>query len=952
MHGETTARASLIPPCLHRAGAFAVSTLVPQVILLILNIRSWTLIHSGVEDEGRRQAMVLFGYLTGLLVVNGASIVCHAARRKPVPLVLSGLLMALHIGYLWLATPWIDSIIPRADQLWILPGERVLYYQYALIMPAVFHTLLNLACYPIRGRSGREALASLGLVIVIPVGLYIFVHTFVRVLDRVTMDVPTEIIFIILIGLTVLVIGALLRAIAALYRWLSEKGESAIVILTALVAIAAPIGGLLLNIKIPFPSDFQSPAVYALALVNGILLIIPNRTSRLLWFLRAVMFAFTLYFFVVFLPFLPLAIPAMLAIGAGFLVLTPTALFALHLRVLTLGWKEAWAARPRTGIVCGLLAVLVLPGILIGHACLDRYALNQGLDYVYAPDYAEPDAPPSPGRVLRSLESLRNVKEGIRAPFITDLYQAIVFGGLVLTDDKMDHLYRVFGGTKVPEKKRDQVMSSIFGSNRRAFRLSERRLSDPPPTDQVLLTELIRLPDAGHPCHDATVELTMTNTSALQGEFAARISLPPYVHITGFRLDIHGEWVEGRMFERTTALWVYRMIRDAARRDPAVLSYIDDRTLELRVFPFDSHQARRVQLDLAIPEALPASISVGARTLPLQDPPGTPIAAYADTDEGLWLAIPGDMKASLPAAARTPVLHILVDRSAGRSSSLDAREAAVLDMARKAGAVYRVYDVNLETRVHVGGSDRDRLPLRGGFCAERAMAGILAQAPVDPETVPVFILVTDDADGVIPDKHLAAQRWKIPDIPGYVVMNGRGVLSVRGWDGATLSGDRIEPAPVHLFAAGEHRVPVAADDPEGCVVTFPGTPGSLPLTIRREGDDVPLEPMVAIEQDCYRLAAGVRMTETQLTREPYRRNRDLASLVEAGREAGVLTPAVTWMVVERDSQWEILERKEQQKLNNRAELGFMEAPEPSSLLLLAALLALLLYRRRFQTLEN
>jgi hypothetical protein len=51
-------------------------------------------------------------------------------------------------------------------------------------------------------------------------------------------------------------------------------------------------------------------------------------------------------------------------------------------------------------------------------------------------------------------------------------------------------------------------------------------------------------------------------------------------------------------------------------------------------------------------------------------------------------------------------------------------------------------------------------------------------------------------------------------------------------------------------------------------------------------------------------------------------------------------------VVENSAQWEMLRRKEKQKLNNQNALEFQETPEPTAALLLLAGGALLLARRR------
>ncbi|HEV7406471.1 MAG TPA: PEP-CTERM sorting domain-containing protein, partial [Chthoniobacteraceae bacterium] len=82
-----------------------------------------------------------------------------------------------------------------------------------------------------------------------------------------------------------------------------------------------------------------------------------------------------------------------------------------------------------------------------------------------------------------------------------------------------------------------------------------------------------------------------------------------------------------------------------------------------------------------------------------------------------------------------------------------------------------------------------------------------------------------------------------------------------------------------------------------------------------------------------------------LTHNPSLGNRGLAAIVNLSRETGILLGATSYIVVENSAQWEMLRRKEKQKLGNQNALEFEETPEPAAALLLLAGGALLLARR-------
>jgi hypothetical protein len=71
----------------------------------------------------------------------------------------------------------------------------------------------------------------------------------------------------------------------------------------------------------------------------------------------------------------------------------------------------------------------------------------------------------------------------------------------------------------------------------------------------------------------------------------------------------------------------------------------------------------------------------------------------------------------------------------------------------------------------------------------------------------------------------------------------------------------------------------------------------------------------------------------------------LAELVKSSRESGILIPATSYIVVENQAQWRMLERSERTKLNQNEALEFLETPAPSAFVLFGGL-ALWFFGRR------
>src|SRR5690606_31883814 len=140
--------------------------------------------------------------------------------------------------------------------------------------------------------------------------------------------------------------------------------------------------------------DFNNVWFYILAVLNGILICLPNfdnKIYRLFLFIgRSITFAYTFYFFLVFLPFLPLSVVAIIAIGTGFLMLAPLLLFVIHINELSKDFqclKTLFSKKFIIGI--SLLSFLVIPAFITGTYLKDKSVLNKTLAYLYSPDYSK-----------------------------------------------------------------------------------------------------------------------------------------------------------------------------------------------------------------------------------------------------------------------------------------------------------------------------------------------------------------------------------------------------------------------------------------------------------------------------------------------------------------------------------------------------------------------------------
>ena len=669
----------LLPDSLQKSFVLFWVAILPQAVLLLLNLRSYQLVAGEMAPWQKTMCANIGAFELLLLLGVTALVALLRARGRMLSWAMCWPLLVLPVLYLWLATFQIGgALLPQSVIAWILPPERALYDQFALVMPLIFYATVRLSCGEINLSKPSEIAIILGTLVGIP--FFFFALFRLPRHWNIFELLPTIAIIVIVVTATLIVIAAATRILVVTYVAVRKKGPLALAILAGVVGIAAPISGLLLNRWIPFPADFQAPSVYGMAIANGLLLLLPNfrhpLVHRVIWLTQCALFPFTFYFFLVFLPFLPLSIPAMVYVGAGFLVLTPTALFLVHGQRVLDGYRNEIRDGSRlTPALLAILALSIIPGIYTAEAVLDRVVLRRAMDYVYSPDYrAATHFAGSPALVRRSLEHLRDFKAGLNLPFLSGFYNWIVFDGLILPEEKMNRLHRTFFGRDL--ERPNTAATGFFGARSGRDRgVRERPASVP---HDVRLVNLTTATNSEGACDRATVSFQMQNDSLSQSEFVTTIQLPEGVLVSGFWLHIGNERVPGQLFEEKSARWVYQMIRDRSRRDPGLLIYTDPQTVELRVFPFAAHEKRKVEIEFLYPAALKPSIPIGDETL---NPSGDSddariVVTHTKDDAGAAVFSPAALS-SLPRTMRTPYLHFIIDRSASSEITVESAATAI-----------------------------------------------------------------------------------------------------------------------------------------------------------------------------------------------------------------------------------------------------------------------------------
>jgi hypothetical protein len=967
--------APLLPPLLLSPASFLWLWVLPIAVLLALNFQGYWVVEGNMTDTQREMAIHLGWCGVGNLL---AGLACYVfARLRPELSVTHpawGIpALVVQVATLSVAVWYVDDLLPRSVTAWIYPSQRYLFNQFAFGMLPLFLGILRIACARVKGGTGRAIALNVALAAGAPFALYLLFNTITAVDSRAPGSAWIGFVLVsgFILGGLLMFIG-LTRALVIGFRALPLGSPAVRLALVAGVALVLPLAGLWLNRSIDFPVDFQAWETYALTVANAAVLLLASwyreTRPRLNWHLLCATFPFALYFFIVFLPYTPLSILAILALGAGVLVLAPTILFVLHLHLLHEAWRQVSGRSARARLVAGgLICSLLLPGFFVGRALADRAALTAALDHAYAPTVPAGDITYGASLInlRRALESHRAYKNGIYYPLLSDFYAWVVFDNLVLPDDKLAHLEKLFFGSAGSNQSIDPVRNRRYDDSGVRERSRMPRTRAPVPRTVSLERLAVRVAPAAGSASVVTASLTLHNPGPAAAEFQQAVPLPDGVFVTGFRLQVGSEMVPGRIFEKKTALWVYTMIRDSERRDPGLLFYNSPTELELKVFPVNSGKTTTVEIDFLVPgvvdeiDLAQQAGSVEGLSAGLENAVHQPVALR--DGHGEWL-VSGIDAAALPAVEREPYLHVIIDRSA--DNGFDGSLADVMETLRRSYPTARFGRVTLANHDvtdvireltpldRLGAGDaaqwRRTMPKEGSLALDLTLAHAIRlhrDADLDRASVfgqvpprPVFVIVSRQA--VARELELKLTEAWANLLPGLEIVEWGADKSSRA--------HRVDPPrSVPLLRLGASRRPQLAGHWMDFAAAGPAE--RLHYWSPARGEWEPVSGVQAVDVGApWGQAASLQLLQQAHSRNPGGSGIDLADLVRASRESGVLLPTSSYIVVENAAQWKMLELSERQKLGQNVALEFRETPAPPAVWVGLAFGLWLVWRRRGQ----
>ncbi|MDX2304793.1 MAG: MSEP-CTERM sorting domain-containing protein [Microscillaceae bacterium] len=918
---------------------FSVS--IPQIVLFSLYLATYRVIGSLLAEENLSYWLV-YGSILGViwLIFSTYAVYSIYCKHQIHPL-YAFLVFLFYVPFLYAYMYDSHRIIPWSIPEWMLFQGDVITYMYTFLMPALFHALWMLVLYSVPRNKEHQALQNFFGALAIPLIWYlIFVIVFPLMQGGESGLFARHFTAVLFISSTIVFLFLIFRFLYILSSRYPRIWVDYEIFWRILITIIFPLVGLWLNNKsFDFAfGDFSDEIFYILAFINGVLLCLPSVQvvfpRYLIFIARSITFPYIIYFLLVFLPYLPLSIPAIIAFGTGFLILTPLAVMIIQSWILSEDYLFLKRFIGNFWLSASFVAALaVLPGIVLYSYQQDKNHLHLALNHVYEANY-QPNAQKNIKlrRILRTLDNIKKAKTNGRnnfgfslnyKPYLSNIYQSWVLENLTLSDAKIQTLERVFVG------------ESNYQSPRSLFL--------PTPSDSVMIDSVYvdSKFDSLAQSWTSWVHLEIRNQTAAQQEYACRFDLPVGAWIGNYYLQIENKKEYGILAEKKAAVWVYEQIV-GQRRDPGILYYLSGNRVQFRVFPFAPRGTRYTGIELIHKE--PLHFEIGGQKIQLGQTLSKQTLQESIKADNIYY-IPTALKNRLPLVKRKPYYHFIVDCSMHQKSSDQVILGKIQNLLEKkliAASEAKISLVNHQYRAYNFADNWGRAYRRqrgqGGFFLEYALKSILLENYQQPDDkYPILVVISDALNQAVFTEGMGDFRMTYPELNNFYSLENQGVL--------------------REFSLFEELVirdaPIVNQLAEPVVRAFPNA--RKPIAFLPNN----LEPALVIENPnhLYKgqslegkswenalILAGMSQC---LVFNPYQSEERWLPTVKNSFRTKIMSPQTSYLSVENEAQKQALLEKQKQTLSAKKSLDAGEETrmsEPSLFWMIFLLLGVFLYR--------
>ena len=924
---------------------FVINTL-PIAVLFIIFYGQYSIIKTLLSEENI-QLWLYFGLTIGVLALSNFGYAVYLTLRKQSVALWYGFL-ALFVGitYIYLYVYFIGDIIPSDVPRWMVP-DNIFLYVGTFLMPTLVYSLCVVVAYFTPETKEHNAPVNFLLAISIPVMGYLFSQIILPLLRSFDSFFTIHSVLVLVITATLVFLFFLIRGTFILINKEAAAWRRYEFIWKIFITIVLPLVGLCVNNGASLGlfrggdggifGDFNNYWFYIIAAVNGVLLCLPslnNNIYRLFLFLgRSITFSYTVYFLLVFLPFLPLSVVAIIAIGTGFLMLAPLLLFVVHCNEIYKDFTFLQASFSKK-IIAGisLVGFLIIPAFITATYLKDKKVLNEALSYLYTPDYSK-QYNINKASLQKTLDIVKGHKDsndffflGNQTPYFSSYYNWLVLDNLTLSYAKIRTIEKIFFGETYiwtdfeNIQNHDVVITNISTSS---------------------------IYDKSQNVWKSQVDLEITNkneTSWFSDEYATVIDLPEACWISDYYLYVGDRKESGILAEKKSAMWVFSQIR-GENRDPGILHYLTGNKVSFRVFPFATDEVRRTGIEFL--HKTPITLNIDNNIIELGNQ-NEVIDETVETENVIYVS--SAHKQSLERVKRQPYFHFLVDVSKGKEEYLTdfterikyISETYKLLAENAQISFVNTYVNNFQLNDNWNQTYQSQ-NFEGGFYLDRAIKTTLFNA-YKKQLYPVIVVVTDDIKNAVLEKDFSDFKFTFPESNLFFNLNSDGLLQTHCLTKDPGHGYPILHNPEYSF----NQTVLEYHFSDNTIAYLPDNN----------------EPGIILKKDIFKIndsEINEKNWESALIMHggwmsqilhPETSDKEWLNLVKYSFVSKIMTPVTSYLVVENEAQKAILAKKQKQVLSGNKSLDLNDnsdiqrMSEPGLWIPVILLLLILWYKKK------
>jgi len=743
-----------------------IANVIPVVLFSLILWGNYRAIDSLLTDENINYWLTFGLVLIGLIVVNICYTIILYYKKWSISIFYGFIVLVSYSAFIYIFSFNHYNLISSNIPTWAI-SDKLLLYVFTFFMPTLIHSVFIIIVRLTPENKKQKAWLNLLFAMLIPIGFYFFVEIVLPFWKPLGFGFKQHFQTIIYTIAIIFFIFFFIRWIYILATKKNSFWREYPLFWKIPFTMIFPILGLVLNnddthiMGNNIFGDFNSFWFYCLALVNGILLStsgFKHKVLRLLFYVgKSVTLAFTFYFFLVFLPFLPLSMILIVFFGSGILMLTPIILFMIHINELKKDFKFLLKHYSSLILIFVLMfSFLLIPTLITYSYINDKPVMDEALEYLYNPNYQKKyniDLV-AVERFTRNIKS--NKKQTVffssnhQKPYISAYYNWLVLDNMTLSNKKLNYIGQVFFGNKKKPVRRNR-MNILTNS-----------------------TEIININTDSHYNVDEDywttwVNLEIENNSKTfrQAEYSTSIKLPEGVWIDDYYLYVGNKKEKGILTEKKTAMWVYNKIRNT-RRDPGILYYLTANKVIFKVFPFSKNETRKTGIRFIHKE--PINIKLDNNIVHLGKKGIQKYVGIETESSGKIIYFSSEAKKNLLKIKRQPYYHFFVDVSAGNKENLNnyIKRIEILLSKNKILKDNKISFVNAFTETLTMNQDWknefENQKFVGSFYLDMAIKKTLIESySKNDNKYPIFIVITDNLKEAIIDYDYSDLKFCFPD---------------------------------------------------------------------------------------------------------------------------------------------------------------------------------------------